>query len=55
MKSVRYVLLTLSCLAAGAVLLPTSHANSAKPAAITFGKDIAPIFFKSCAECHRPG
>jgi len=22
---------------------------------VTFNKDIAPIFFKSCAECHRPG
>ena len=55
MKSVRYILLTLSCLAVGAGLLPTSHANSAKNAAVTFNKDIAPIFFKSCAECHRPG
>src|SRR5262249_44245465 len=22
---------------------------------VTFTKDVAPIFFKSCAECHRPG
>src|SRR5215217_1200841 len=22
---------------------------------VTFNKDIAPIFFKNCAECHRPG
>jgi len=22
---------------------------------LTFNKDIAPLFFKSCAECHRPG
>ena len=22
---------------------------------VTFSKDVAPIFFKSCAECHRPG
>jgi mono/diheme cytochrome c family protein len=22
---------------------------------VTFNKDVAPIFFKSCAECHRPG
>jgi hypothetical protein len=28
-----------------------------RPAAknVTFTKDVAPIFFKSCAECHRPG
>jgi mono/diheme cytochrome c family protein len=24
-------------------------------AAVTFNKDVAPIFFKNCAECHRPG
>ena len=22
---------------------------------ITFAKEVAPIFFKSCGECHRPG
>src|ERR1700687_2144475 len=22
---------------------------------VTFSKDVAPIFFKSCAGCHRPG
>ena len=22
---------------------------------VTFTKDVAPVFFKSCAECHRPG
>ncbi len=22
---------------------------------VTFSKDVAPIFYKSCAECHRPG
>src|SRR6266545_6254486 len=24
-------------------------------AAVTFNKDVAPIFFKNCVECHRPG
>jgi hypothetical protein len=24
-------------------------------AAVTFNKDVAPILFKNCAECHRPG
>ena len=23
--------------------------------AVTFNKDVAPIFYKNCAECHRPG
>lgn len=22
---------------------------------LTFSKDIAPLFFKNCVECHRPG
>lgn len=57
MKSIRFALLILSCLAAGFVLLPSGHTIGAKPVvpAVTFSKDIAPIFFKSCAECHRPG
>jgi hypothetical protein len=29
-------------------------ANSGKKE-VTFSKDVAPIFFKNCAECHRPG
>ena len=31
-------------------------ANGSKGApAVTFNRDVAPIFFKSCAECHRHG
>src|SRR5499426_1980807 len=38
--------------------LPATNANGDKkpaPKNVTFTKDVAPIFFKSCAECHRPG
>src|SRR5262245_31496662 len=37
--------------------LPATHANGPGPSAknVTFCKDVAPIFFKNCAECHRPG
>ncbi|MCI0388955.1 MAG: cytochrome c [Acidobacteria bacterium] len=38
--------------------LPATNANSdSKSAAksVTFTKDVAPIFFKQCAECHREG
>ena len=43
--------------AAVLLMLPTSHAVTTDKAAknVTFSKDVAPIFFKSCAECHRPG
>src|SRR5262245_3178104 len=34
----------------------TTDAINKEPAKnATFSKDVAPIFFKSCAECHRPG
>jgi mono/diheme cytochrome c family protein len=34
-----------------------SRTMEAKPSAkpVTFTKDVAPILFKNCAECHRPG
>lgn len=47
--------LVLSLLA-GLVFIQSGAAHGSKgAAAATFNKDIAPIFFKSCAECHRPG
>ena len=39
-----------ACLAVG---LPAG-AND-KPKTVTFNKDVAPILFKNCAHCHRPG
>src|SRR5262245_39738081 len=40
-------------LSAGLTLISRSAASAVKT--ITFNKDVAPILFKSCAECHRPG
>src|SRR5215475_15364438 len=58
MKRIRLTTVAVALLA-GAVLfaLPASRANETKPSAknVTFSKDVAPIFFKNCAECHRPG
>jgi mono/diheme cytochrome c family protein len=58
MKKPRVVLIALVGLL-GAVLLalPASQAIETKSKApgVTFTKDVAQIFFKSCAECHRPG
>ncbi|MGE3948549.1 MAG: DUF3471 domain-containing protein [Blastocatellales bacterium] len=39
----------------GAINLTTGSAESGSGAAVTFSKDVAPIFNKHCAECHRPG
>ncbi len=42
--------------AAIAVAFSTAHisANSKTKKEVTFSKDIAPIFYKNCTECHRP-
>lgn len=46
------------CLVAGLAFIATTSANNKpKNAAknVTFTKDVAPIFYKSCSECHRAG
>ena len=54
-------LLTIAFAAAGAfVLLPATTVTAffktpASNEIATFAKDVAPIVFKNCAECHRPG
>src|SRR5215216_4195420 len=35
-------------------LLPSMSASDGKKS-VTFAKDVAPIFLKNCAGCHRPG
>ncbi len=41
--------------ALGAALLASTAAFAAAGTAPTFTKDVAPILFKNCAECHRAG
>src|SRR5262244_2923078 len=47
------------CLAIGLIFVASGNAdNTSKKVAaknVTFSKDVAPIFFKNCAECHRAG
>jgi copper type II ascorbate-dependent monooxygenase-like protein len=38
-----------------ALLLAASSADREVNSKVTFNRDIAPIFFQKCAECHRPG
>ena len=41
---------------ASALLLPALASAQSRPAAApTFSKDVAPIFYKNCTVCHRPG
>jgi mono/diheme cytochrome c family protein len=58
MKKARIIIVvTILCAAAALFALPAGRAKDTKPSAkdVTFTKDVAPIFFKNCAECHRPG
>src|SRR5919109_1663098 len=57
MKNIIYSLITVILLALIFVILPSSSADTGKKESktVTFTKDVAPIFFKNCAECHRPG
>jgi hypothetical protein len=48
-----FLVLFLVAAALGAGTMSIS-ANSKAKKAVTFNKDVAPIFFKNCAECHRP-
>lgn len=58
MKKLISTFVALLVLAAAALfVLPSGSANTSLgvKASPTFAKDVAPIFFNSCAECHRPG
>jgi hypothetical protein len=50
-------LTALTILAAAFFASPLSSAGGVtkSKASVTFNKDVAPILFKSCVECHRPG
>src|SRR5215475_14076025 len=50
-------LTTLTILSAASFVAPSSGTDglAKSNAAVTFNKDVAPILFKNCAECHRPG
>lgn len=58
MKRVRITLVAMICLIAAVMFVQSaSQAKEAGRSAkvVTFNKDVAPIFFESCAQCHRPG
>src|ERR1051325_9270432 len=54
-KRLTLPLLALFAAAVGFMFSPTGSANSNSKKEVTFSKDVAPIFFNNCAECHRPG
>ncbi len=57
MRNFARTLTAITVALAGAwYFLPNASADTTKKPAkeVTFSKDIAPIFFKNCAQCHRP-
>jgi mono/diheme cytochrome c family protein len=59
MKKVMMISVVAISLAAIRLFAPPAinadSGNKPAPKDVTFTKDVAPIFFKSCAECHRAG
>ena len=51
----RYALGTSGVLALVGLAVTAGHANAQSAAAVTFSKDVAPIFQAKCQDCHRPG
>jgi hypothetical protein len=50
----RLSLITFAICAA-VVCISLSQVSANKDSQLTFNKDIAPIFYKNCVQCHRPG
>ena len=57
MRNICYLLITIILSTFSFALFPVRSADTIQPEkeTVTFTKDVAPIFFKNCAECHRPG
>ncbi|MEO6726190.1 MAG: cytochrome c, partial [Blastocatellia bacterium] len=58
-RSYSFIAAVTICLAFGLAFIGTTSANDKNTKNsgknVTFSKDVAPIFFKSCSECHRAG
>ena len=54
-RSSSLALATLLSITAALAMIYSSSANPKSAKNVTFAKDVAPILFKQCAECHRPG
>jgi hypothetical protein len=54
MKISRFAFLFTGLLLAAWIAMPTG-ASGTKETNLTFSKDVAPIFYKNCATCHRAG
>jgi mono/diheme cytochrome c family protein len=55
MKNLSSVSITALAVIAFCIVASASGHGDAKKADVTFTKDVAPIFFNNCVQCHRPG
>jgi len=54
MKALTFVV-SLAAIAAANLAAPSAQQPSAGQGQVTFARDVAPIFQRSCQNCHRPG
>jgi hypothetical protein len=55
MKRLSIFMIGLPVVLVAAAAVTVSHNQAAKAGSLTFTKDVAPIIFNKCANCHRPG
>ena len=55
-RTIRLIIVPAMLLLMGFIVIGAGGSSvSSNTAAVTFTKDIAPIFYRNCASCHRPG
>ncbi len=54
-RSLRFITAVIAIFTCAMFVASRTGAESKNAKALTFTKDIAPIFYNKCAECHRPG
>ena len=52
--TIRHTFAAVALCALGAVPM-TAQSPASAPPTVTFTKDVAPILYKNCTNCHRPG
>ncbi|HSE99215.1 MAG TPA: hypothetical protein VLD57_13180, partial [Blastocatellia bacterium] len=55
MRKPLIITVAFSFLLAFALIARPGSANDGRKQSVTFTKDVAPIFYKNCIECHRAG
>ena len=55
MKTIGRFLAGLGAMSLGSLAMATGPAGQTATAAPTYTKDVAPILYKNCTSCHRPG